>query len=181
MADGRAIEEHNIRLEALLKHAREVDLRLNTQKSHICKSEVPYVDHLITQNGLKPNPDRIQAILDMTTPTNKQAVQHFLGMIGYVRKFIPNMSEVAKPLRLLLAKDIAWHWNEDKDIAFKNLKLLLTKAHVFKQIYVKKPITMQVDASKSGLGAALFQEGHPISLASKALDTTQQSYAVIEK
>ena len=71
----------------------------------MCKSEVPYVGHLITQNGLQPNPDRVQAILDMTTPTNKQAVC-FLGMIGYVRKFIPNMSEVAKPVRLLLAKDI---------------------------------------------------------------------------
>ena len=178
---GSTIEEHNHRLEAVLKRANEVDLRLNPQKSQICKTEVPYVGHLLTQNGLKPNPERVQAILELVTPTDKQAVQRFLGMIGYIGKFIPNLSEIAKPLRLLLSKEIAWHWNEEQEVAFKRLKELLTKAPVLKYFDVNKPITIQVDASKSGLGAALFQDNHPISLASKALDKTQQNYAVIEK
>ena len=75
------ILEHNVRLEAVLKRAEAVDLRLNPNKSQIFKTEVPYVGHLLTHGGLKLNPDRVQAILEIKTPNNKQAV-HFLGMLG---------------------------------------------------------------------------------------------------
>ena len=150
---GILLYGNNITLEALLKRVRKVDLKLN-----FFLTEVPYVGHLLTQDGLKPNPERLQAIIDMEVPSEKQAVQRSLGIIGYVKKFIPKLSEITKPLRALLSKDIAWHWDDEQERSFKSLKELLMKAPVLKYFDVRKPITMQVDASKSGLGAALFMQ-----------------------
>ena len=117
----------------------------------------------------------------MEVPSDKQGAQRSLGIIGYVRKWIPRLSEIAKPLRTLLFKDIAWHWDDEQERPFISLKELLMKVLVLKYFDIKRPITVQVDSSKSGLDAALFHDNHPVSIASKALDTTQQNYAVIEK
>ena len=97
----------------MLKRARKVGLKLNPNKCNICKSEVAYVDHLLTREGLKPNPEHVQAINDMPIPTDMAMVQQSLGMIGYVHKFIPQLSEITKPLRIVLSKDIAWDWETD--------------------------------------------------------------------
>ena len=178
---GETEEIHNKRLEAVLVRAREMNLKLNPNKSKINKAEVEYVGHVLSKEGLKPNPNRIQAIIDMPEPTDKQAVQRFLGMMNYVAKFIPNLSETAKPLRVLLAKETAWHWDDQHKQSFQKLKELLTKAPVLRYYDVNKQIVLQVDACKSGLGAALMQEKRPIAMASKALNEAQSNYAVIEK
>lgn len=178
---GHTITEHNERLKSVLDRAREVNLKLNPNKSKICKTEVNYVGHILTQQGLKPNKERVDAIINMPTPKDKAAVQRFMGMMGYVSKFIPNMAEIAKPLRILLHKETAWHWDDSQVAAFEKLKTLLTNAPVLKYYDVTQKTTLQVDASKSGLGATLFQNNQPIAMASKALDETQAGYAVIEK
>ena len=67
-----SLKEHNERLEAVRRRAQEVGLKLNSSKSQICKTEVPYVGHLITDKGLKPNPRSVQTIVDMPTPTDNQ-------------------------------------------------------------------------------------------------------------
>ena len=178
---GRTIQEHNNRLETVLKRARKVNLKLNPEKSVICKTTVNYVGHTLTPEGVKPSASRIQAINEMVTPTDKKGIQRFLGMVGYVGKFIPNLSELAKPLRTLLKKEVAWHWQHEQKNAFKKLKQLITRAPVLKYYNVHEEVILQVDASKSGLGAALLQQGKPVAMASKALDDTQSNYAVIEK
>ena len=178
---GNTINEHNIRLRSVLEKARKVNLKFNPKKSKICKTEVTYVGHQLTQDGVKPSMEHVKAITEMPTPTDKSAVQRFLGMIGYVGKFIPNLSETAKPLRILLNKDTMWHWQFEQNAAFENLKKLLITAPVLKYYNVNEPITIQVDASKSGLGAAIIQCKRPVAMASKALDNTQANYAVIEK
>ena len=98
------IKEHNGRLEAVLIHTREDNLKLNAQKTKICQTSVNYVGHTVTAQGLKPNPERLQAILDMPTPTDKAAVQRFLGMVGYVSRFIPTMADITKSLRTVIQK-----------------------------------------------------------------------------
>ena len=178
---GSTINEHNTRLRSVLLKARQVNLKFNPKKSKICKTEVTYVGHRLTQEGVKPGIEHVKAITEMPTPTDKNAVQRFLGMIGYVGKFIPNLSETAKPLRILLNKDTLWHWQFEQNAAFEHLKKLLISAPVLKYYNVNEPITIQVDASKSGLGAALIQCKKPVAMASKALDDTQANYAVIEK
>ena len=178
---GETIKEHNKSLRIVLQRARDSNLKLNPEKSKICQTEVKYVGHVLTAQGVKPDPDRVQAIVDMPDPVDKKGVQRFLGMIGYVHKFIPNLSDIAKPLRTILGKDIAWHWQAEQIESFNKLKKCLKVAPVLRFYDVNKPITVQVDACKTGLGAVLLQEGQPIAMASKALDSVQSGYAVIEK
>ena len=128
-----------------------------------------------------PNANRVQAILEMPEPKDKAAIQRFLGMVNYVHKFIPNLSSVAEPLRKVLRKDVLWHWEHEQIAAFKQLKDMLSNAPVLAYYDVKTPITIQVDACKSGLGGAIFQNNKPVAMASKALTSAQENYAIIEK
>ena len=178
---GCNINEHNARLKSLLERAVIINLKLNPKKSIICKHQVEYVGHIISDKGITPSPGRIQAITEMPEPCDKAAVQRFLGMINYVHKFIPNLSSIAEPLRITLGKNIAWHWGYEQQIAFDKLKESLINYPVLEHYNPKTDITLQVDASKSGLGAVILQNNKPVALASKALNYAQSQYAVIEK
>ena len=117
----------------------------------------------------------------MPRPTDKSGVERLLGMINYVSKFIPNMSDLTAPLRQLLHQDVEWHWEEQQEASFKAIKESLVCAPILGYYDAKKSLTLQVDASSTGLGAALIQEDRPIAYASKALTPTQERYAQIEK
>ena len=121
------------------------------------------------------------AITSMASPTNKEYLQRFLGMLTYLGKFIPNLSQVAAPLRTLLAQHNEWQWCHEHEESFRKLKALAVNAPVLHYFKPDQPITLSVDASFKGLGAVLLQDEHPIAYASRALSTTQQHYAQIKK
>ena len=100
-------------------------------------------------------------------------------MLTYLGKFVPNLSQVAAPLRALLEQNSEWQWCHEHEESFHKLKELAVNAPVLQ--YFRPTITLSVDASSKGLGAVLLQDGHPIAYASRALSTTQQRYAQIEK
>ena len=75
----------------------------------------------MSKDGLKPDPKKIKAITNMSTPKNKENLQRFLGMVTYLAKFILNLSQTASPLRALLEKDIEWYWSQQQEIT-KNKK-----------------------------------------------------------
>lgn len=91
------------------------------------------------------------------------------------------MSDLTAPLRQLLHQDVEWHWEEQQEASFKAIKESLVRARILGYYDAKKSLTLQVDASSTGLGAALIQEDRPIAYASKALTPTQERYAQIEK
>ena len=77
--------------------------------------EISYIRHTLGKEGLKPNPQKVRAITEMTRPQYKEELQRFLGMVTYIAKFIPNFSQVSAPLRQLLEEDIDWQWTENQD------------------------------------------------------------------
>ena len=178
---GRDIQEHDARLKKVLDRVKEVNLKLNPKKCQIRKEEIPYVGHLLTKDGLKPDPEKIRAVQEMTQPSNTKELKTFLGFIQYLAKFLPNMAEVSAPLRKLLEKNTAWHWEKQQEDSFQQLKRMATSAPVLSYYDAKKPVTLSVDASSKGLGAVLYQEEKPVAYASRALTLTQQKYAQIEK
>ena len=178
---GSSQEEHDIRLRDVLERARDNNLRLKKSKCHIEKEEVQFHGHVFTRDGLKTDPEKVRAVVDMPRPTDKAGVQRLLGMVNYVSKFIPNTSDLTSPLRQLLHQDVEWHWEEQHETGFKKVKEALALSPVLGYYDAKKELTLQVDASSTGLGAALIQEGQPIAYASKTLTPTQQNYSQIEK
>ena len=137
--------------------------------------------HLRTSLGLLPDPEKIQAILQMPEPEDVTALKRFLGMVTYLAKFMPHLSEMTEPLRRLEDKNVEFQWLDQHSIAMNTIKKFLTEAPVLRYYDVSKPVTVQCDASQSGLGAVLLQDGQPVCYASRALTDTESRYAQIEK
>ncbi|XP_063955531.1 uncharacterized protein K02A2.6-like [Lytechinus pictus] len=109
---GTSIAQHDDRLTAFLKKVQSSGLKLNKTKSIIRASAIEYVGHVISSDGVKPSTERVKSIIELPYPSSKKEVETFLGMITYVGKFIPNLSEITSPLRELTQKGIAWHWSD---------------------------------------------------------------------
>ena len=140
-------QQHAERLKQVLERARQKNLKLNKEKSQIALDEISYIGHILSKEGLKPDPKKVQAITEMRPPQSKEELQRF-GMVTYLAKFIPNFSLVSTPLRQLLEKEIEWHWTESQEESFKKLK---TQSPVLKFFDDSKPVKISIDASSGGL------------------------------
>ena len=158
-----------------------MQLKLNKKKSRIRVKEVSYIGHTLTSKGLKPDGEKVKAILQMPEPKTKQELQRFMGMIQYLSKFITRLSEKSAPLRALLKKNAAWYWNHEHQAAVQVLKEECNKQPTLRYFDVSKPVRISADSSKSGLGAVCLQEEQPVAYATWALTEAQQRYAQIEK
>ncbi|VDI10628.1 Hypothetical predicted protein [Mytilus galloprovincialis] len=125
---GSDQKEHDMRLKQVLDRAREYNLKLSAGKCEISKPEVTYVGHRLTSEGVKPDPEKIRAVNKMSKPECVKDLQTFMGFIQYLGKFMPNMSTVSAPLRTLLEKNTAWHWDEKQETSFQKLKEMATNA-----------------------------------------------------
>ena len=99
-----AEKSHNERLRAVLERCRQKGVRLNKDKMQFKQQKVAYMGHVITSDGLQADPNKIKAILNMPSPTDKEAVQRLLGMTNYLQRFAPGLADATKPLRELLKK-----------------------------------------------------------------------------
>ena len=173
--------EHDKILQAVLLRAREKGVKFNKKKIQFKVSSVTYMGNVATKNGLQPDQQKVLAIVDMPPPTDEKALQRLLGMIKYLSQYIPHESSITAPLRELLKKNAEWKWTESHDKALKDLKTALTSAPTLSFYDVEKPVTIQCDASQTGLGACLLQDQQPIAYASRAMSKAEKNYAQIEK
>lgn len=166
---------------AFLQKCREWNLKLNKTKLKRAQTEVRFMGHLLTPEGLKADPSKVEAILEMPPPSDVKGLKRFLGMVNYLAKFLPLLSDMTEPLRRLDDKEVEWCWLEQHQKAFTTVKQYLVEAPVLKYYDVNEEVTIQCDASETGLGAVLMQNGQPIAFASRALTDTETRYAQIEK
>ena len=164
--------KHDCRLNSVLDRYTKINLTLNKRKCVFKVKEVTYIGHKLTQEGIKPD-----------APTDKRAVERLLGTVNYLGKFILNLASVTEPIRVLLRKDIEFHWSHEQDKAFQEIKSVLTEngGPVLKFFGVQKPVTFSCDASPTGLGGVLLQDNCPVAYASRSLTEAESGYAQIEK
>ena len=108
-------------------------------------------------------------------------MQRLLGLVQYLSKFLPNLSDMTKPLRDLTQQGTEWCWGDAQRTALSKLKEAVTHTLVLCYYNLSDEVTLQCDASQSGLGAALLQKGEPVPYASRALTPVETRYAQIEK
>ena len=130
---------------------------------------------------MKPDPAKLKAIVEMTTPTDKAGIRRLLGMINFLAPHIPNMSIITAPLRSLLKSDVHFSWGPEQTAAIITVKQMLMTAPVLSYFDPRIRSTIQADASQQGLGACLLQKGKPIAYASRSLLPAECNYAQIER
>ena len=179
--DDEAEADYDRNLKAFLERARECNLRLNADRLKLKMTQVPYIGHLLTREGLRVDPKTVEAIEEMPAPKDAKAVQRLLGSVNYLAKYVPHLSNIMQPLRRLLDKDTELCWLHTHQQAFDEMKKALTTTQALSYYDVMKPVVIQCDASDSGLGAALLQNGLPVAYSSRALTSAETNYAQIEK
>lgn len=179
--EEEAIRGHDIKLRNLMQRLREKNLKLNRDKVKLCKKEVRFFGHVLTSEGVKPDPEKISAITKMSKPTNVKETQTFLGMITYLAKYLPHLSSVATPLRDICKTENTFEWKKEHSDCFQKLKELVLRAPVLRYFNFNEPITVQCDASSTGLGSVLLRDGKTVAFASRTLTPTEVNYAQIEK
>ena len=117
----------------------------------------------------------------MPRPENPEDVLRLNGMVNYLSRFLPNLSDVMKPLRNLTHTDVEWCWSDAQERAWGEVKGLIASALVLAYYKPGEPLELRCDSSQAGLGVALMQGGHSIAYASRALTETETRYAQIEK
>jgi hypothetical protein len=169
-------KDHEEHLRIILTRLRDHKLYAKFSKCEFWLKKVPFLGHILSENGVSVDPSKVQEVLDWKTPTTVPKVRSFLGLAGYYHRFIPDFSKIAKPMTSLLQKDHKFVWTEECEATFHTLQKLLTTAPVLAQPDIEKPFDVFCDASKTGLGCVLMQEGRVIAYASRQLRKHEANY-----
>ena len=170
---GHTEAEHDTHLRDLMHITHKYDLVFNPQKTHVKAQAVNFFGCLYDANGVHPDPGKVDAVHALPAHSNITKLQEFLGLVTYLSPFIPSPSTLTAPLLELLKKDTDFSWNCTYDIAFEQVKEAVVSDTTLRYFNPSLPMTIQVDASQVGLGAALLQNGKPVAFASKALTETE--------
>ena len=178
---GHTEAEHDACLRDLMQITHKYDLVFNPQKTYVKAQAINFFGCLYDANGVHPDPGKVNAVHALPAPTNVTELQEFLGLVTYLSPFILGLSTLTAPLQQLLKKDTDFSWNHTYDTTFEWIKEDVISDTTLRYFNPSLPVTIQVDASQVGLGAALLQNGKPIAFASKALTETECRYANIER
>lgn len=181
-----SLQEHMINLEKVFKRLRESNFKIQMDKSEFLKLETSYLGHVISKDGIKPNPDKIIAIQKFPIPKTATEIKRFLGLLGYYRKFIPDFARITKPMTQCLKKGSKITFNDPNYIdCFEKCKLLLTNDPILQYPDFSKEFVLTTDASNFAIGAVLSQgpigQDKPLAYASRTLNSSEINYSVIEK
>ena len=182
---GRTLEEHNINLINVLQRLRKAFLKLKPPKCKIAQLEVEYLGHIVSQEGIRTDPKKLQAVKEFPLPGNVKTLRSFLGLASYYRRFIPDFARIATPLHALTKKEVEFLWDDQCQMAFEELQTRLTAAPVLAFPNFEVPFRLETDASGHGLGAVLAQQQkggsiRPIAYASRTLQPHEKKYGVTE-
>ncbi len=180
---SKSFEEHLKAIEEVFSRLVQHNFKLKPSKCDVLKPELLFLGHLISAQGLKPNPKKVDAVERCPTPATVKEVESFLGLTGYFRKFVKDYALIAKPLYGLKAE---FTWNADCQQAFETLKLALCNPPLLAHPVATAPFILETDACDIGLGAVLLQIGedgreHPVEYASRLIRVHERNWPVREK
>jgi hypothetical protein len=186
-----SLEDHLEKLEEVLRRLHDAGLKVNAAKSTFCTLEIEYLGYVLTRDSIKPQSNKVQAILGFKPPTGVKQLRHFLGMVQYYCDLWARWSNMLAPLTSLVgechqtkttkakgAKKLPWHWDEIHQRAFNLVKATIAKDVVLAYPDYSKVFEIYTDASSKQLGAVITQDNRPIVFFSQKLSDTQRKYSV---
>lgn len=180
-----SLQEHEQKLTEVFTRLKQHGLKVQPDKCEFMRKEVAYLGHIISDQGVKPNPEKVRVVKEFPVPKSCKDIKSFLGLAGYYRRFIPNFSKITKPLTSLLKKDVPFLWNEEQQNAFDKCKDILTTIPLLQYPDFSKDFVLTTDASIHAIGAILSQgeigKDLPIAYASRTLNKAESNYSTIER
>ena len=148
-------EEHLLHLEEVFCWLREAGLKMKQSKCDFFKSQIHYLGHLISENGISPLLDKLDSIKNMPVLKCTKEIKQFLGLSGYYGKFVPRFADISRPLTRLTRKETPFNWTPKCQKSFELLKSYLCGEPILKYADTSKPYTLYTDASKFGWAGVL--------------------------
>lgn len=182
---GKSFDEQLVRLEEVLQRFQKAGLKLKPSKCNFFQREVRFLGHLVSAEGIQPDPANVQKIKDWPKPRCVTDIRVVLGMGGYYRRFIKDYSKRMQPLINLTKERVPFFWTEDCQAAFDDLKEALMNPPLLAHPTPDGHFILDTDASKTTVGAVLtqIQDGveHPISYGSRTLSTAERNYCATDR
>ena len=178
--------EHDRNFLAFMEKCMENNLTLNSEKIQLKQTQVSFYGHIWLKHGISPDPKKIQALKHMEFPPDKETMRSFLGMINYLKRYSALSAHLAAPLSALTHPNFITHQATDYKPGkvhlenFHQLKMEISNMKALPHFDVNAETTLQMDASKKGLGACLIQNGKFVCYASRALTKTDKNYQNLE-
>jgi len=182
---SKSLEEHLLHLKQVFEIFLKYNLALNLQKCKFFQEKVEVLGHVLTPNGLKTAPSKVQSIALWNAPTNVNQLRSFLGLASYYRKFIQNFSLRADPLFQLLKKNNDYIWTKECNEAFEDIRQCLLTDPILSYPDFSKEFIIRTDASTQGIGAVILQVEedkleHPICCVSRTLTKSEKNYSTTD-
>jgi len=182
---SRSAGEHLLHLNAVFQRLKEADLKLKPSKCHFFQRRVAFLGHVVTAEGVATDPEKVKKVQDWPAPQDLHELRSALGLFSYYRRFIPNFSDVAKPLILLTEKNQTFRWGMAQQEAFDRLKQLFVEAPILAHPRADSDFILDTDASNEGIGAVLSQvqdgEERVIAFASRTLSKAERNYCITRR
>jgi hypothetical protein len=183
---SKSDEDHLIHLKQTFEKCRKFGLSLNPKKSHFAMQEGKLLGHIVSRDGIKIDPKRVEAIETINIPRNVKEIQSFLGKIIFLRRFIPNFAEIVKLITNMLKKNNEVKWTAEAKASFACIKKVISEAPVLESPDYLKDFLIFSFASEHTLAAVLLQKNEegfkqPIAFFSKSLRDAELRYDIMEK
>jgi hypothetical protein len=172
--------DHDRNLLALMERLKDRGIKINKDKMKLHLSEIKYMGHILTPDGVKPDPEKVQGIRDLPYPKDKQGVKRFMGMVTYLAKFIPGLAALSEKLHHLTRERTNFEFGQEEREAMDNIKQMVSADTSLRYFDRDKPAVVQCDASYAGLGAVLLQEEKPVAFVSRSLSEAESRYHPLE-
>jgi hypothetical protein len=178
--------EHLMHLKQTFEKCRKFGLSLNPKKSHFAMQEGKLLGHIVSKDGIKIDPKRVEAIDTINFPRNVKEIQSFLGKINFLRRFIPNFAEIVKLITDMLKKDSEVKWTSEAKASFQRIKKVISEAPVLASPDYTKEFLIFSFASEHTIAVVLLQKNEesferPIAFFSKSLRDAELKYDILEK
>jgi hypothetical protein len=153
---SKSEEEHEQHLILVLQVLREHELYAKLSKFSFYQRQIHYLGHIISEEGIFVDPEKVEAIREWLAPRNVVEVRSFIGLVGYYRRFIAGFSKIAHPITSLQRKEKKFQWTEECEKSFQRLKQLLTSAPILRIAYPNMDSVVCTDVCKKGLEGVLI-------------------------
>jgi len=163
------IEDHKVHVKKVLETFRKDVLYANPEKCVFAIDHIEFLGFIVISQGVHVDEQKVETIRNWLTPTNISEVQNFHGLSSFYRRFVKEFSTIVAPFNEIVKKDVVFKWGKEQANVFETLKDKLTKAPMLTLPNFTKSFEIECDASNIGIGAFLFQKGHPITFLSEKL------------